>query len=392
MQPIISRGKDTNPNHLERWLGQEAVEGITRSMKDFYWPIPVHGVPGMVFAMPGGGFSGEIKAGEFASAYDRAEGAVKRYNRARAATLARHRIAHSPFLRNKMDKRAHAFGSLSAVIDAVTGGKAQNLIFQKTGAAANTVGNSNDLFYRAGMPTAGAAGAAAPGGTVPTSASAGALPGYRNAASADTNHFLSGWANASVINNTLLMYDRLGSVAKTMNSTATEAVTNTPSRYQSTTPGNIEFAGGNFVYPANPTTVLPATAHNWVTCQYTDQSGNATQNFVSVAGVSACVVGGIDLAVGNWFLPFAAGDYGVQKLTQMQCSAAVATGTIDFVIAHPIAFFPCPVANLICPVDGLNTAFNLTTILDDACLSFIEMQKPATTATNYTGQIQIVSE
>jgi hypothetical protein len=138
--------------------------------------------------------------------------------------------------------------------------------------------------------------------------------------------------------------------------------------------------------------VLAATAHNWTVCQYTDDAGNTGNSFPSIAGVSACVVGGVDLPAGSWFMGLAAGDVGVKALTQMQCSAAVATGTIDFTVGHPIAFFPCPVANMVCIADGINSAFNLQKIYDNACLSFLEIAKPATTATSYNGMITSVAE
>lgn len=375
----------THSDRLERWLGKDKVESISAQMKDFYWPIAVHGVPGMVMAMPGGDFTGRIEAGQEMSAIDRAMDRIARFNRQqRTATL----------IRSKRYKHmVGAFGSLSALVAAATGGKAQTLLFSKTGVAANAIGNSNDLWTRAGQPAAGAAGGAAPGGTETTNSTTGNF-GYKNPANANLGHFVSGYVSASVANNQLLLIDQLFRVAKTMNSTATQAVTGTFSRYQNQTAGNDDYIGGNFCFPSNPTTVLAATAHNWTVCQYTDQDGNTAQSFPSIAGVSACVVGGIDLAVGapSWFMPLASGDVGVKALTQMQCSAAVATGTIDFVVAHPIAWFPCPVATLMCPVDGVNTAFNLTKIYDNACLSMIEPIKPSTTATNYSGQIVGVAE
>jgi len=111
-------------------------------------------------------------------------------------------------------------------------------------------------------------------------------------------------------------------------------------------------------------------------------------------GVSACVVGGIDLAAGqgSWFAPLAAGDVGIKALTNMSGSAAVGTGVIDWVIGHPIAVNVCPIANIACIDDGLYTSMNLTPILDNACLSFIELPKPASTATTYGGLVRAVSE
>lgn len=370
----------THSDQLERWLGPEAVNGVSRAMRDFYWPIAVHGVPGAVYAMPGGDFTGKILAGSEASAMQRANDILRRVRRNRFARAA---MSH---------RQLGAFASLSALIAAATGGKSQSLFFSRVGVASNAIGNCIDLWATTGgQPAAGAAGAAAPGGTAQTNSSTGALP-YVNPANANTGHFVSGFTTASVINNSLLLYDRLFSVAKTMASTGTEAVSGTFSRYQSQTGTNSDYIGGNFCFPSNPTTVLAATAHNWTVCQYTDQGGNTTQSFPSAAGVSACVKWGVDLAVGKWFMPLASGDVGVKALTQMQCDASVATGTIDFVVGHPIAFMPCPVANLVCPMDALYTAFNLTFVYDNACLALLEMPKPATTATNYSGQINIVAE
>lgn len=375
----------THSDRLERWLGAAEVERLSQQMRGFYWPIAVHGVPGAVYAMPGGDFSGRIDAGQFGSAFDMGEDVLRRLQRQERARQWS-RVNHPRF------RRQHgAFTNLSAVIAAATGGKKQAIPFYKTGTASNAIGNGEDLWIAAGQPAAGAAGAAAPGGTAHTSANTGAL-GFKNPANANTAHFCTGYVTGSVIANSLLLYDRLLSVAKTMNSTATEAVTGTCTRYTNQTSGNDDYIGGNFCYPMNPTTVLPATAHNWTVCQYTDQDGNTAQSFPSIAGVSACTVGGIDLAVGNWFMPLAAGDVGVKNLTQMQCSALVATGTITFVVAHPISFFPVPVANMVCIIDGINTAFNLTKIYDNACLAFLEMPKPATTATNYSGLIEAVAE
>jgi hypothetical protein len=69
----------------------------------------------------------------------------------------------------------------------------------------------------------------------------------------------------------------------------------------------------------------------------------------------------------------------------------VATGTGNACIGHPIAWMPCPIANIVCPVDGINTAFNLTRIFDSACLAFLEVIKPSTTATTYNGMFTTVA-
>jgi len=387
--------KSTHSDKLERYLGKEQVEELSARFKDFYYPVAVHGVPGNVYVMPGGDFTGEIKAGSYFNKHDGAAAVLKKI-KAKAENAYKQNNALGTLIdmirmEDKNLASVGAFASIDAVVAAATGGKGQAINFAKTGAASNAIGNSNDLWTRAGQPTAGAAASAAPGGVVPTSASTGALP-FKNLGTANTGHYLNWALSASVINNSLLLYDRIFAVVKTMNSTATEAVTGVPTRYQNGTAGNIQYIGGNFCFPSNPTTVLAATAHNWTVCQYTDQDSATGNSFISTAGVSACVVGGVDLAVGNWFLPLATGDVGVKALTQMQCSAAVATGTIDFVIGHPIAINACPIANISCLDDGLYTSLNLTPILDGAALTFLELTKPATTATNYSGLIRAVSE
>jgi hypothetical protein len=373
--------KSTHSARLERWLGAEQVASLTNSMRGWYGPpIAVHGVPGAVYATADGDFIGEIRGGQEMDAISRACDVVKKYQKNRMARMALSR------------KQLGAFGSLSALITAATtGGKLQNQTFQKTGTASNATGNAMSLFKVGAQPAAGGAAAAAPGGTSPTSATTGSLP-LTNAPNANTNHFTTGYVTASVVPNTLLMYDRLYAVPFVIANTAVQGVTGqTSNRYQNTSSSGTDFIGGNFVFP-EIASVLPATGHNWTVCKYTNQAGVTGQSFASTAGISAGAANAIDLAAGSWFLPLAAGDSGVKTLTQVQCSASLASGSIEFVVGHPIAFFPCPIANMMCLVDGITTAFNLQFVFDNACLSFLEMPKSATTATTYSGQIQLVSE
>ncbi len=386
--------KPTHSQKLEHWLGLEQCERLSAQFKNFYWPVPVHGVPGNVFVLPGGDFGGEIIAGSFSNKHDTGAAVLRKLlNKAEARrgkakatdTLIRLLKAEDPRVLS-----VGAFASVDAVVAAVTAGKGQVLPFQKTGIAVAAIGNAADLWPRSGFPTAGGASSAAPGGRAPTASNLGALP-FKNVGVANSGHYLNWALSASVINNSLLLYDRIFDVVKTMNSTTAETVSGTPSRYQNQTAGTVDYIGGNFLFPANPTTVLAATAHNW-TGQYTNQAGTAAQALQTGTGLSACAVGAIDLSVGNWFIGLATGDTGIKALTQMTCSAAVLTGTIDFIIGHPIATNACPIANIACLDDGLYTSMNLGHIFDNAALSFIELPKPATTATNYSGLIRTVSE
>ncbi|MEQ1572775.1 MAG: hypothetical protein ABL993_00880 [Vicinamibacterales bacterium] len=367
---------------LERWYGVEKINHLSECLRTFPMPVPLLDAPGKVWVMPGGDFVGSLKAGSEMSALDRAMDVLRRHRA--AARIRGGRVQHG---------RLNAFASLDALIAAATGGKAQYLNFAKTGVAASATGGTMDMWTRGTVPAAGAAGGALPGGTSPTNATTGNL-GWANPASANTGHLLAIEATASIINNSLMLTDRLFAAAINPNTTATQSVTGTFARYQSGTSTAADYIGGNFIYPSNPTTVLAATAHNYDAVQYTDQGSTTAQQCPTTTGISACPVGQVDIAVGanSWHLPFASGDVGCKALTQVKLSAAVATGTMDMVVAHMIGLIGFPVALHVCIADSLYTALQLTSVFDDACLNFMEMPKPATTATTYSGRVSLVAE
>lgn len=362
---------------LERWLGPEA-EHISKAMAGWYGPpIAVANVPGRIHVMPDGGFRGILTESRFDNLV----------HRSWAKTLRGLQTIERAARRNR-GKLNTGFSSLSDLIsEATAGAKRYEYQFNKVGAT-GVASVTNTLWQSAGQPAAGAAGSAAPGGRVPTDATTGAFP-FTNPASGDTQHIVSGYPLATVAGNTLLLYDRIFDVAKTMSSTATEAVTGVPTRYQSQTGTDADFIGGNFLF-VEVQTALGATAHNWTVCLYTNQAGTASQTLPSLTGNSSGIAQRLDHPTNQWFAPLATGDSGIKALTQMQCSASV-TGAINFVMGHPIAWMPCPIANMVCVMDGINSAFNLARIFDDACLTFLEVVKPSTTATTYTGSFTAVA-
>jgi hypothetical protein len=370
----VIANRSTNASKLERWLGKDQVEHISTSMKDWYGkrPILINGVPGAggVWCGRGGDFVGRIDGGDFMSL---AERCVERVDHAIGKVAGRHRM--------------HGFSSLSDLINEVSNfGKRKDFTFQKSGSG-TVIGGTNTLWRVGAYPAAGLAAAAAPGGTAPTDATQGAFF-FVNPTSGDTQHFVRADVMSSVAPRTLLLYDRIFEVNKTMSSTATEAVTGVPTRYQNTADDQPDSADGNFLIIEAQAT-LGATAHNWTVCTYTDHNGNAA-TLPSLTGNSAGQVNRLDHPLNQWFAPLATGDNGIRTLTQMQCSASV-TGTVAFVIGHPIAWLPCVVANMITIVDGINTAFNLTRIFDDACLAFLDVNTPVTTAPNFTGMFVTAS-
>ena len=293
--------RHTHPDRLERWLGADKVAQLSAAMcnRDAKWygkPIAVHGVPGLVYATKDGDFIGAIDAGYEVSAIDRAEDIIRRHHRMQRARMARVR------------RQSGAIGSLDQALAAYFGGGNRTFSFNKAGTT-GVVGATNTLWFVGSQPAAGSAAAAAPGGTVPTDATTGSWA-FDNPSSG-TQHFVFGNPIASVAVNTLLLYDRLFSVTKTMNSSTTEAVTGVPTRYQSTTAGAADSAANNFLM-IECRTALAATAHNWTVCTYVDQSGNTGATLPSVTGNSSNIINRLDQPAGTWFCPLASDDTGIK--------------------------------------------------------------------------------
>lgn len=381
------RRKSIPRGRIERWVGKEHADRLSNQMAGWYGPpINIRDLPGSVWIDKHGEYVGDFDRGHYFSMQDALELAVRKakdYRRTLDRALAKDAL---PLYASV------GFASISAALARASSGFGQNLnggMLQKAGPIGATSASSS-LWRISGLPTGGAAGSAAPGGRAPTKATTGAMA-FNNPAAGDTLHLTGADMAASVVYNALVLYDRIFDVAKTMNSTATEAVTGVPTRYQSSTVDAAEYAGGNFLFVEVGGTALAATAHNWTTCLYRDEAGNDNQTLPSITGNSGAIVDRFDMPAQAWFAPLAAGDAGIMDLAQMQCSAAVATGLINFVIGHPIGIMMFPVATAPMPFDWLTNRQQAPRIINDACLALIEMPKPNTTATTYTGLIYATS-
>lgn len=278
------------------------------------------------------------------------------------------------------------FSSLSDLInEATNGGKSQDLVFSKAGATG--VANAcNTLWYTAGTPAAGANGAALASGTNTTRTTTGALT-QQNPSGGDTLHIATVYMMPSVGNNTLLLFDRIWHGAPAVSTTGDQTVTMTPTRYAGTGAGGSCI--GNFStleIQAN----LGATAHSW-RITYVDDVPNAAENAATVVGLSGGITPRLDVVANTqWFIPLNAGDLGISDITLFNMGASV-SGAHNLLLGHPLGFIPQPVAQQMVVLDGINSAFNLTRVLDDACLSFFELYKAATTATQYNGMLKLVA-
>lgn len=381
MSNIIKR-RSIHSGRLERWLGKEKIEKLANDMRNgggpgerWYWkPINLRDVPGSVWITADGDFVGDFERGHFASALD---------------SLQQHFTSLWKAAGKPIYDREPAFGvgfaSISDALSRASSGYGQPLNGNITKSGPTGVQGVSSTLWRVGAsPAAGSAGAAAPGGTVHVESNTGALQ-YENPASG-TLHLVGADMSAQIVNNSLMLYDRLFSVAAPINSTATVAVTGVPTRYASTTATAADYIGGNFLFIEVGGTALAATAHNWTVCTYTDQA-NAASTLPSVTGNASAIVDRFDMPSQSWFCPLETGDVGIKALTQMQCSALVATGAANFVIGHPIGIMSFPVANTMIPFDWLTSRNQAPRIFDNACLALIELVKPSTNATTYTGQI-----
>lgn len=359
---------------VERWLGPEKIKQLQDAMRGWYGrPICLLDVPGSLWITKDGDFVGYVNTGKFSSAADYLFERLKRY--------------YAEISKPQYGYCNAGFASLSDALLRASQGYRQRRSFNKAGST-GVVAVTNSLWRAGTQPAAGAAPGNAPGGTAYSSSSTGAIP-FTNPASG-TLHLTGSDVSSSVAGNCLLLYDLLFGVNKTMASTSTEAVTGVPTRYQSTTATNEDYIGDNFGFIQVGGTALAATGHNWTTCLYTDQAGGSS-TLPSVTGNSGAIVDRLDQPTSQWFVPLASGDIGMGAWTQMQCSASVATGVVWFMLGHPIGFHTMPVANMVTPTNWLTSRDPAPRVFDNACLAFLEITKPATTATNYTGNLQFTN-
>lgn len=366
----------THSQRIERWLGRDLAERISQcaAQNPGARPTPVANVPGRVYVRGDGSFCGPIKGGYFANLADFVEQRTRRIWR--------------EFMRRQYGVAAAGFSSLSDLIsEATTGGKGQMLHFVKAGAA-GVVARSNSLWGVGSVPPIGAAGGTTGTGVARTRTSTGALQQV-NAAGGDQLHITTMTVQGSVAGQMLLLYDRLWDMTHTMtvDPRSCDAV-NPPTRYQTTA-----LAPGNFI-SGEVTTVLPAATPT-ITFDYVDESGNNVTGAALSTIASAAAVNTIPFTAPNWCYPLTAGDLGARSLQNsanaVNLSAAMASGVVTWFVGHPLAFVPMPAANVPVIIDGINSAFNLERVYDDACLAFLELAKSATTATNWWGAIKLVS-
>jgi hypothetical protein len=256
-----------------------------------------------------------------------------------------------------------ALSDLSDIINRVTGGNSgapEHIavwIDNRIGAAAAdapTIGRWSDLWRYNKSP--GSAHGSAPASVIaPNRTTLGAL-GQANAA-AGKEKWLLGVEGLATRVGILMLYDRLlqvGGLSGTV--TSAQAVGGTLTRNT----GGV----GNQIW-VHITTAIGTTGTT-ITCDYTDDQGNA-------ATTPAVAIGGTGLREATRLipLPLADGDVGVQAVEDVTLAGTTGTaGDFGVIVVRPIATFMASAAGLALTRDFLSDLPSIPKIDDDACLAW----------------------
>lgn len=367
--PNLLRRRSIHSQRLERWLGPGRIEELARTFRHgggegHAWygpPAPILDVPGDVSVTGDGDFIGQFDRGFFASAADHLADHFRALWRAAGRPI----YIPGPVV-------GAGFPGYADLIARIKNGSTQShRVIKALTSGANVCGS--DGYLLGTVPAADLAGAGAPGGSVRSSSSSGALK-IVNPASG-TMHLIGADLSSSLLNASAIIYDRLWEVVLLAASGNGSLITGAPTRYQSTTATDPDYVGGNFCFPGVATN-LPSSAHVF-TVTYTDQAGNTSNVSATVSGLAGLTAGGIDVQKG-WFIPLASGDVGIKKLEQPAWSTLY-SGAFSFAIGHLLGVVAFPVINQHLPAEWYRSRELAPRVFDDACLSILSPNTSAAT-------------
>ena len=369
-------GARVHEGHLAAVIGEDMLRNIYAGSVGVKIPVPIAGTP--FYAVDGRIITEPAR-------FQDTRGTVL-YERPNMREAARP-LAWDKGGRTLMPVAGGGFSSLSDLInEATNNGKSQMLYWFKGPSGTKVAGRGWSYWGLGTWPAIGAAGGTTGSGVACTSATTGALK-MQNAASGDTLHITTITAYSNVTATALLLYDRLWDMTHTMTVDPRSTDGTAPSRYQAATT-----APGNFL-SGQVTTVLPAATPT-LTCDYVDQDGNNTTGPAFSTIASAAAVNSIPFTAQVWAYPLDPADTGIRAMQNsangFNLSAAMASGVVTWFIGHPLVFMPITASGGIF-IDGINSAFNLQRVYDDACLAFLEPLAGQTTTTTYHGFIEMVS-
>jgi hypothetical protein len=233
-------------------------------------------------------------------------------------------------------------------LDQLIGAQRQNIEYYKTGTrtTGQVAGATYTFFDLAGQPTgpALAIGNTNPG-IVPVDTDPGYWPINAFPAGGGVKGYLSRIAYASSVIGRFGVYDRIYAAGAYAFNAGTVGPFVSPS-WASRVPGGNDYKGLE-IWIEVAVAITSATTFG-VTVTYTDQDGNGGAT-ASISGLAAA-----GLTVGRAYqLPLAAGDSGLQAITQVQITqGGAAAGSINVMVLRPLA----PVLRI--PIAGAGDVFD----------------------------------
>lgn len=273
------------------------------------------------------------------------------------------------------------FTSYDQIIESLSSlGKGQEIWFSKN-TTSHAVGTLTSMWAYSGLPAAGGYGGTPLTGRACDNTTTGALS-FMDAGGSETLHLIGISAMPTVASmGTLILYDRVMDIPS-IDATTTSAQSITTASFP-------RYADGAGLRMFLEVTTALGTGTGAAVIKYTDQDGNAGVSTPSFSTVASSSVNKVAHGPQPW-IPLAAGDTGLQAVSEIQFSVAHSTGALNLVVARPLAMVPVFTAAGLTERDFVLQMPKLPEIPDGAALAFLLM--PGSTATGtVTGTIQAVS-
>lgn len=274
------------------------------------------------------------------------------------------------------------FVSLDDLINEITtNSKRDQQGFYKVGVTGHA-GSWQSVFRLAGVPGAGADGAAGSGTPGAGGSTLTALGLNFHNCTPDFRVLLNIMATATQ-NATLMVYDRLTHTSgiSTASTGSKNVGSPNPPRYNSTTSTDPDYIAGNECW-LEVTTVTNTTAPVMHLLTYTNQAGTTGRVGGNITFPAAATVVGTFIGP----MPLQVGDSGVRSVETVNVdTASASTGAVQVVVLRPLAYIPI-IQNIANVMNFVTQLPSLPRLFDGHSLSFAILM-PATTATTIYGEI-----
>lgn len=288
-----------------------------------------------------------------------------------------------------------AFTGVDSIISSRTSGKTRRVPFNRTvvTGATSAAGRWHEMLSGAGtggsMVLTGTPGT----GVVCNKNTVGALPIGPNVAT-DLRHILSMMAitgGATLTPAVILLTDIIHIYPSCVLTGTASTMSNHPTW---TGTGDTRMTNANGVQCSLVVTTATTAGNGQITPTYLDQDGNSQAAPSSLYAPAAatpvgCLYGQTNTAVtvGGPYMPLAANDIGVQRISSYTINTGATSGVGAFVLHRPIAEIPLAAAN----VPNMMEWILGDRIYDDACLGmFIQIGGAATVSQHVTGSVLTV--